>query len=93
MEKLGAARSGVLKIGNNVFFPMPVTLVGTVIQGKANFMTVAWLSRVNAHPPQLGIAINKTHATAAGIIANKTFSVCFPNRTLMEKTDYCGITS
>lgn len=81
------------KIGNNVFFPMPVTLVGTVVQGKANFMTVAWVSRVNAQPPEIGIGVNKTHATTEGIRANKTFSVCFPNRELMVKTDYCGITS
>jgi flavin reductase (DIM6/NTAB) family NADH-FMN oxidoreductase RutF len=81
------------KVGNNVFVPMPVTLVGTVIQGKINFMTVAWISMVNAQPPKVGIGINKTHATAQGIIYNKTFSVCCPDRALMEKTDYCGITS
>lgn len=46
------------RIGNNVFFPMPVTLVGTIVQGKANFMTVAWVSRVNAQPPEVGIGIN-----------------------------------
>jgi len=81
------------RIGNNVFFPMPVSLVGTVVQGKANFMTVAWVSRVNAQPPEIGIGVNKTHTTSEGIIANKAFSVCFPNRELMIKTDYCGITS
>ncbi len=84
---------GKSKIGNNVFFPMPVTLVGTVSEGKANFTTVAWVSRVNAQPPTVGIGVNKTHATAESILANKAFSVCFPNRTLLEKTDYCGITS
>jgi flavin reductase (DIM6/NTAB) family NADH-FMN oxidoreductase RutF len=81
------------RIGNNVFFPMPVTLVGTVVQERANFMTVAWVSRVNAQPPEVGIGINKTHTTTQGILANKAFSVCFPNRELMVKTDYCGITS
>ncbi len=81
------------KIGNNVSFLMPVTLVGTQINGKANFMTVAWISRVNNQPPEVGIGINRTHATAEGIIANKTFSVCFPNRSLMVKTDYCGMAS
>lgn len=81
------------KIDNNVSLPMPVTLVGTVIQGKVNFMTVAWVSRVNYQPPKIGVAINKTHATAHGILTNKTFSICLPNRDLMVKTDYCGITS
>jgi flavin reductase (DIM6/NTAB) family NADH-FMN oxidoreductase RutF len=81
------------KIDNNISFPMPVTLVGTVIQGKVNFMTVAWASRVNYQPPKVGVAVNKGHATAQGILTNKTFSVCLTNRDLMIKTDYCGITS
>lgn len=82
-----------IKLGNNIFIPMPVTLVGTVIQGKANFMAVGWVTRVNAKPPKIGIGINKSHATPGGIIANKSFSVCLPNRSLIEKTDYCGIVS
>jgi flavin reductase (DIM6/NTAB) family NADH-FMN oxidoreductase RutF len=81
------------KIDNNISFPMPVTLVGTVIHGKVNFMTVAWVSRVNFQPPKVAIAINKGHATAQGILTNKTFSICLPNRELMVKADYCGITS
>jgi flavin reductase (DIM6/NTAB) family NADH-FMN oxidoreductase RutF len=81
------------KIGNDVYFPMPVTMVGTLMDGKANFTTVAWISRVNAQPPKLGIGVNKTHASARAIMDNKAFSVCFPDASLMEKTDYCGITS
>ena len=81
------------RIGNNVSIPMPVTLVGTIMQGQANFMTVAWISRVNADPPKFGITINKMHVTAEAIIANKSFSICMPGRALIEKTDYCGIIS
>lgn len=81
------------KVGNNVSIPMPVTLVGTVIQGKANFMAAGWVTRVNAKPPRIGIGINKANASSEGIKANKSFSVCFPNRSLLEKTDYCGIVS
>ena len=82
-----------IRIENNVFFPMPVTMVGTLMDDKANFSTVAWISRVNAQPPKLGIGVNKTHASAQAIMANKAFSVCFPDKSLVEKTDYCGITS
>jgi flavin reductase (DIM6/NTAB) family NADH-FMN oxidoreductase RutF len=81
------------KIGNNVFIPMPVTLVGTIINGKANFMTVAGVSRANAIPPKYCIAINKKRATADAIKTNRSFSICLPSRTLIEKTDYCGIAS
>jgi flavin reductase (DIM6/NTAB) family NADH-FMN oxidoreductase RutF len=78
---------------NNVFIPMPVTLVGCTLKGKANFMTVGWVSRVNAKPPQIGIGIGRNHATPEGIIENRTFSVCFPGRADLVKVDYCGIVS
>ncbi|MDF1555664.1 MAG: flavin reductase family protein [Deferrisomatales bacterium] len=72
---------------------MPVSLVGAQIDGKPNFMTVAWLTRVNFDPPMVGVAIGKRHHTPRGIQANKTFSVCLPNAELLEQTDYCGIVS
>ncbi len=82
-----------IKIDNNVFIPMPVTLVGCMLKGKANFMAAGWVSRVNANPPWIGIGINRVHATPEGIIANKTFSVSFPDRASLTKTDYCGMVS
>ncbi len=82
-----------VKIDNNVFIPMPVTLIGCLIKGKVNFMTAGWVSRVNANPPWIGVGINRSHATPEGIIENNSFSVCFPNRAEIVKTDYCGIVS
>jgi flavin reductase (DIM6/NTAB) family NADH-FMN oxidoreductase RutF len=83
-----------INIGNNVFvYPMPVTLVGTQVEGRVNFMTVGWISRVNANPPYIGIGINKNHYTARGILENKGFSVNFPSADMVKKTDYCGIVS
>jgi flavin reductase (DIM6/NTAB) family NADH-FMN oxidoreductase RutF len=82
-----------VKIDNNVFIPMPVTLIGCLLKGKANFMTAGWVSRVNANPPHIGIGIHRSHATTEGIIENNTFSVCFPDRTTILQVDYCGIVS
>ena len=82
-----------VKIDNNVFIPMPVTLVGCLLKGKANFMAAGWVSRVNANPPWIGIGINRSHATPGGIIENDSFSVCFPSRANIIQTDYCGIVS
>jgi flavin reductase (DIM6/NTAB) family NADH-FMN oxidoreductase RutF len=73
--------------------PMPVSLVGALVDGKPNFLTVAWLSRVNFDPPMVAVAINAGHHTVRGILENKTFSVCLPSPALVEKTDYCGIVS
>lgn len=83
-----------ISAGTNVFiYPMPVVLVGTLIGGKANFMAVGWVSRVNAAPPMLAVGIFNKQYTNEGIRENATFSVCFPDRSLVEKADYCGIVS
>lgn len=83
-----------ITIGTNVFiFPMPVTLVGATVNGRANFMTVGWVTRVNAKPPILAVGLNKMHYTPGGIRENRTFSVNFPSADMVEETDYCGLVS
>lgn len=82
-----------LNVGSHVVPPMPVALLGSLISGKPNFMTVAWVTRVNHEPPMLAVAVNKGHHTAKGIIENKSFSACFPNVAMEEVTDYCGVVS
>ncbi|MHB8766524.1 MAG: flavin reductase family protein [Deferrisomatales bacterium] len=73
--------------------PMPVALVGALVDGKPNFMTAAWLARVNFDPPMIAVAIGTGHHTPRGIREQKTFSVCLPGAALVEKTDYCGLVS
>jgi len=83
-----------LEIDNNVYLcPMPVVLVGTVVRGKANFMTVGWVSRVNFKPPMMAVCINRFHYTPKGILENRSFSVNIPGRKMLELTDYCGLVS
>ncbi len=72
---------------------MPVVLVGTQVQGRANFMTVGWCARANANPPMIVCGIGNHHYTPQGIAETKTFSVNIPPSALLEKTDYCGIVS
>lgn len=83
-----------IKIAANTFiYPMPVTLLGSTFQGKANFMTLGWLTRVNANPPQLAAGVFKPHATVPAIREAKTFSINFPSAEMITVTDYCGIVS
>jgi flavin reductase (DIM6/NTAB) family NADH-FMN oxidoreductase RutF len=83
-----------INIGANVFiYPMPVTLVGAKVENRVNFMTVGWVTRVNAKPPILAVGLNKMHYTPEGIRETGTFSVNFPNADMVEKTDYCGLVS
>ena len=81
-------------IGKNVFIcPMPVTIIGTRLNNRPNFLTVGWVTRANVDPPMMAIAINKAHASADGILMHKAFSVNFPGTDLIEETDYCGLVS
>lgn len=82
-----------INIGNNVFLlPMPMVLVGSHIKGRPNFMAVAWVSRVNASPNVMCVAIGNKF-TAEGILENKEFSINIPSVDLMPQTDLMGIVS
>ena len=78
---------------NTYVYPNPVTLVGVEVEGKANFMALGWISRVNSKPPLLGIGVNRAHYTAKGIQETKTFSINYLNAEMVEVADYCGIVS
>jgi len=82
-----------IKIDSNAFvYPMPMTIVGAVVDGRPNFMAAAWVTRVNFKPPMIMVALGD-HYTNQGIDANGAFSVNVPDVALLEKTDYCGIVS
>ena len=73
--------------------PMSVSIVGTEVDGKPTFTTVAWFARVNHQPPLLAIAVNAGHYLTRGIREHGTFSLNLPGRELVAKTDYCGLVS
>lgn len=78
---------------NGVFlYPMPMVLVGALVEGKANFMAVGWAARVNFKPPLIAVSLGPHH-TNKGIDQNKEFSINIPGVPLIEKTDYCGLVS
>lgn len=74
-------------------YAMPVCLVGANVKGKPTFMTVAWYSKVNGQPPMFMVSLENIRYTAEGIKENKVFSINFPGKSLVEKTDYCGMVS
>jgi len=83
-----------IKIDKNIFgFPMPVVLIGTEVNGKANFFTVAWVMKFDYAPAKIGFISGKEHYSNQGIIKNKTFSVNLPSQKQVKQTDYCGIYS
>lgn len=82
-----------MKIKNNpVVYPMPVVLVGAEVEGRPNFMAVAWVSVVNINPPLIAVSLSKHH-TNKGINEHREFSINVPGVELVEATDYCGLVS
>jgi flavin reductase (DIM6/NTAB) family NADH-FMN oxidoreductase RutF len=85
---------GKISAGRNVFmYPMPVTLLGTLVDKKPDFMALGWVTRVNANPPTVGCGVGRHHHSVRGIEENQTFSINFPSVEMMQKTDYCGLVS
>ncbi len=82
-----------IKIGNNPYLlPMPMVIVGSSIGKRSNFMAVAWVSRVNAKPALMSIAIGR-HATAQAIQHTGEYSINIPPVDLVKETDLLGIVS
>ena len=80
--------------GINVLYPTPTILAGTLVQGKANFNTIAHVGIMNyADPHCISLSMAKMHYTNMGIKENRTFSVNIPSENLVAETDYCGIVS
>ena len=80
--------------GINVLYPTPTVIVGAVVDGKPNFITIAHIGIVNhAKPHLISISMGKVHYTNAGIRENKEFSVNIPSEKLVVETDYVGMVS
>ena len=71
-------------------YPMPVTVVGVVVDGRVNFLTIAHVGVVEHG--RLLVSIDKSHRYSdKGIKENKELSVSLVSRKMMEAADYCGI--
>src|SRR5512136_3031174 len=81
-------------LGNkSLLYPMPVTIVGANVEGKPNFLTIAFIGIVNANPGMVAFGSNRKHYTNRGILANRTFSINIPSQDQLEITDYVGLYS
>ncbi len=80
------------KLGQlNPLYPTPTTLVGAMVNGKPNFLTIAYVGIMDH--THLSIGVNKSHHTNAGIRASQSFSICIPSEEMTVVTDYCGLVS
>jgi flavin reductase (DIM6/NTAB) family NADH-FMN oxidoreductase RutF len=77
----------------NISYPMPCSLLGTMVGDKVNFLTVAYFSMVSFKQPFIMAALAKSHFTTPGIKESGAFSINIPDTSMAEATDYCGMVS
>lgn len=83
-----------IEIGTRVSpYMMPVAIVGSIVNDRPNFMTVAWYNRVGGTVNTWLVAIGRKQYTLEGIREHRTFSLNIPHVDLVTETDYCGIKS
>ncbi len=83
-----------IKIGNSTrVFPMPMVVVGSVVEGRINYLAVAWVCWVNPDPPMIGVALGKGHHTNKGIREHNEFGISIPSVDLIKAVDYVGLVS
>lgn len=94
MHNAPIAPEGMAALGTQTFVPaMPQAILGTRLDGKPNWMALAWVTRVNHVPPMLGVVVNNRHASHGALVQTGAFSVCFPSVAQLVATDYVGIVS
>jgi flavin reductase (DIM6/NTAB) family NADH-FMN oxidoreductase RutF len=72
-------------------YPRPALLVGAMVNGKPNFMTVGGGGVASGEPPMISLPIRHPCYTLKGIMQNREFSINTPSVDLVKETDYCGM--
>lgn len=81
-----------IKINNlPMVYPVPSVLIGTVVEGKPNFLTLGNCGIISVEPAVIYISSHKEHYTNKGIRKNGLFSINIPSADLIKKLDYCGL--
>lgn len=72
-------------------YPTPVTIVGTEIDGKVNWINIAHIGIIGVD--SMLLSMNKVHYSNEGIKKNKTVSINLVNEDMLVEADYVGIVS
>lgn len=72
-------------------YPTPVAVVGTMINGKPNWVLVAHIG-IPAHD-RIMVSLAKPHYTNQGVKETKVLSVNIVDEALLKKADYVGCVS
>jgi flavin reductase (DIM6/NTAB) family NADH-FMN oxidoreductase RutF len=77
------------EVKGNILSPMPVALVGALVDGKPNYLVIGYISPFN-FGRHVFFSLYKKRYTRTGIHENMTFSVNIPSESLLKQTQLCG---
>jgi flavin reductase (DIM6/NTAB) family NADH-FMN oxidoreductase RutF len=77
------------EIEGNLLSPLPVALVGTLIDERPNYCVIGYISPFD-FGRHIFFSLYKKRYTRVGIQKNKTFSVNIPSENLIREVNFCG---
>jgi flavin reductase (DIM6/NTAB) family NADH-FMN oxidoreductase RutF len=78
-----------IEFKDNLLSPLPVVLVGAVVNNRPNYLVIGYISPFN-FGKHIFFSLYKKRYTRIGIHENKTFSVNIPSEALLAETNICG---
>lgn len=72
-------------------YPTPVTVIGTVIDNKVNWINIAHVGVLGLE--NILVSINKNHYSSKGVNVGGFISVNLVQENMLEKADYVGLAS
>jgi len=73
----------------NLLNPLPVALVGTLIEGRPNYCVIGYISPFN-FGKHIFFSLFKKRYTRVGIQESRAFSVNIPSAKLINELNICG---
>ena len=73
--------------------PGPVVLVTTAYRGKANVMTLSWLTMMEFEPPLVGMVLSEANFSFAALNASRECVINIPAADMAETVVACGNTT
>ncbi len=77
------------ELEGNLLSPLPVVLVGAVVNGHPNYLVIGYSSPFD-FGRYIFFSLYKKRYTRIGIHENRTFSVNIPSEDLLSETRICG---
>jgi len=77
------------EVKGNLLSPLPVVLVGSIVNDHPNYLVIGYISPFN-FGRHIFFSLYKKRYTRIGIHENRTFSVNIPSEDLLPETIVCG---